>query len=265
MTLTRSRAPQPRYRAGRATPPARPRAGHPPTDSLSRAASPVSIARSRAVLHAPSTLERAPAAQGRGAAHRAEAARRGSAPMPFPFQAARQRSLGKLELLFTARLGTAGTAASDADGGDWRRGARERWECTNAADSSRSVSVASSAVSWARELESETDSDADESAGALGARPRPRRRGRRARIRRPVGRAPRVRRADDGGDGKPGLSAGSTPSTLSSAWRRTPVFALSAPAPFAASTHPPPAPGFRDASPRPALGDAARRGSPRSG
>jgi hypothetical protein len=92
----------------------------PPTDSLSRVSAPVPIARSPAVLHVPSTLER-----------------------------------------------TADTAASDADDGDWHRGARECCKCANAAaDSSRSVSVASSAVAWARELKSETDSDADENASA---------------------------------------------------------------------------------------------------
>jgi hypothetical protein len=39
----------------------------------------------------------------------------------FPFQASRQRSLGELDLLFSPE-------DSEGDDGDWRRGARERWE-----------------------------------------------------------------------------------------------------------------------------------------
>jgi hypothetical protein len=56
----------------------------------------------------------------------AHGARKGS----FPFQAARQRSLGELDLMFSPRrTGTPAAPGDEDDEDEWRSGARERWEC----------------------------------------------------------------------------------------------------------------------------------------
>jgi hypothetical protein len=100
-------------------------------------------------------------------------ARKGS----FPFQAARQRSLGELDLMFSPRDRASGNASyddedQDGDSDSWQCGARERWERSTEADdesrrSSTTPSIATSVYNGEDEEEGNSGLIGDVTTDAL--------------------------------------------------------------------------------------------------